>query len=171
MPHKFHLYLINYICLVVNKHSHGHGIHNGMLRHAYEPLEGSNILWHNVGPPPPVPPISSLFLFILHPILCLLIGIDFLKSGCVRGNSLYEKLRNYLGKREKLDLRSTKSLALIYYHVWKQAIQLPLGSPSLKQKKICPCRDSNLGPQTHFRYQKDDLDRSAIGPALNAKII
>ena len=28
-----------------------------MLRHAFEPLEGSNILCHIVGPPPPSPPI------------------------------------------------------------------------------------------------------------------
>ena len=32
----------------------------------------------------------------------------FLKKGCVRGISLYEKLWDHLGKREKLDLRSTK---------------------------------------------------------------
>ena len=24
-----------------------------MLRHSFEPLEGSNIFWHIVGPPPP----------------------------------------------------------------------------------------------------------------------
>ena len=40
--------------------------YNGMLRHAFEHLEGGNILWHIVGPPPPVLPIFSLFLFILQ---------------------------------------------------------------------------------------------------------
>ena len=40
----------------------------GMLHHAFEPLEGSNLLWHIVGPSPPVPPIFSLFLIILYPI-------------------------------------------------------------------------------------------------------
>ena len=33
-----------------------------MLRHAFERLEGGNILWQIVGPAPPVPPIFSLFL-------------------------------------------------------------------------------------------------------------
>ena len=33
-----------------------------MLRHAFEHLEGDKILWHIVCPPPPVPPIFSLFL-------------------------------------------------------------------------------------------------------------
>ena len=149
----------------------------GMLRHAFERLDGGNLLWHIVCPPPPVPPIFSLFLIILHPIwfslpvwlevwlpkargqaiqpiikniekfsmgkfnkggscklqvslkwnlkmfelspssninegveLWLPYVINFLKKGCVWGNSLYEKLWDHLGKREKLDLESTKQI-------------------------------------------------------------
>ena len=33
-----------------------------MLRHTFEPLEGSNILWHIVGPPHPPHPFSLSFL-------------------------------------------------------------------------------------------------------------
>ena len=41
---------------------------NGMLRNAFERLEGSNILWQIVGPSPPVPPIFTLFLRLFQPL-------------------------------------------------------------------------------------------------------
>ena len=57
---------------------------NGMLRHAFERLEGGNILWLIVGPAPPVPPIFSLFL---SPDLILLpVWLE---------NSLKERVVNY----------------------------------------------------------------------------
>ena len=35
---------------------------NGMLRYAFEPLEGCNLFWHIVAPPPPSTPSFSLSL-------------------------------------------------------------------------------------------------------------
>ena len=61
---------------------------NGMLRHSLVTLEGSNLLW--------LPLPSSL--------------INSLNKGFDRGNSLYQKLWDHLGKRAKLDLSSTKKL-------------------------------------------------------------
>ena len=43
-----------------------------MLRHAFERLEGGNILCLIVGPLPPVPPIFSLFQMFFSPDLVLL---------------------------------------------------------------------------------------------------
>ena len=39
-----------------------------MLRHSFMILEGSNILWHNVAPPPPSHASFCLSFLILHPI-------------------------------------------------------------------------------------------------------
>ena len=74
-----------------------------MLRHSSATLEGSNILWHIVAPPlPPSTPLLCFSLFITP-----LKVIKFLNEVCVWGNSLYEKLLDHLGKREKLDLGLT----------------------------------------------------------------
>ena len=37
------------IYLSISSHLYAKGEDNGMLLHAFEPLEGSNILWHTVG--------------------------------------------------------------------------------------------------------------------------
>ena len=42
-----------------------------MLRHAFEPLEGSNVLWHIVGPPPLPFSLSFLECFTRFSFACL----------------------------------------------------------------------------------------------------
>ena len=40
--------------------------YNGMLRHAFDRLEGGKILWHIVAPPPPSQPSFSLSFLLFH---------------------------------------------------------------------------------------------------------
>ena len=51
----------------------------------------------------------------------------------------------------------------IYYHEWKQAIWLPLSSPSRKKHMSLPgFEPGSPRPQS----KSDDLDRSAMGPTV-----
>ena len=62
-----------------------------MLRHSFEPLEGSNILWHIVAPPPPSQPNFSLsFLNFAPDLVACLFGWMFDSTRRSRGMALYE---------------------------------------------------------------------------------
>ena len=92
---------------------------NGILCHAFEPLEGSNILWHIVGPHP-AHFLSLSYYFAPNLVLACLVGCVFFcwffvgsqpRTQSILIRSLDDlTLRDHLGKREKLDLRSTNSI-------------------------------------------------------------
>ena len=58
----------NYKQLLQQRQQQQQQVIYGMLCHGFEPLESSNIFWHILGPPPPSPPLFSLFLRMFHPI-------------------------------------------------------------------------------------------------------
>ena len=79
--------------------------------------------------------------------------INSLNQGFDRGNSLYQKLWDHLGKREKLDLRSTKT----FFFTWKQGwLDEPWVSKTCNRERSCSIdghgqTDFNLKIQKPFK--------------------